>query len=154
MNGTRRLAMALIGGPVVPEPGMRLVAAQLKEIGVEVNVRKAFDIRTGEQNRDRGYDVDLGQPNQNDANPAFLLSSRTAPDADYAALAAESTTATGRDDIQRAAAAMTAAVVNRDSSVIPLASVFHIYGMRAGVELAQPHPSSINQTWVTLTVAS
>ncbi len=154
MNGPRRLAMTLIGGPAVPEAGMRLVAAQLKEVGMEVNVRKAFDIRTSEQNRDRGYDVDLGQPNQNDANPAFLLASRTAPDADYAALVAQSITATSRDEVQRTAAAMTAAVVNRDSSVIPLASVFHVYGMRAGVDLAQPHPSAINQTWMSLTVAS
>jgi len=154
MIGPRRLTMTLIGGPAVPEAGMRLVAAQLKEVGVEVNVRKAFDIRTSEQNRDRAYDLDLGQPNQNDANPAFLLSSRTAPDADYVALAAQSTMATTREEVQRAAVAMTAAVVNQDFSVIPLASVFHIYGMRAGVDLALPHPSSINQTWASLTVAS
>ena len=153
MNGPRRLAMTLIGGPAVPEAGMRLVAAQLKEVGVEVNVRKAFDIRTAEQNRDRGYDMDLGQPNQNDANPAFLLSSRTPPDAGYAEVASQSTTATNREEVQRAAAAMTAAVVNRDHMVIPLASVFHIYGMRTGVDLAQPHPSAINQTWASLTAA-
>ncbi len=154
LNGPRRLAMTLIGGPAVPEAGLRLVATQLKDVGVEVNVRKAFDIRTSEQNRDRGYDLELGQPNQNDANPAFLLSSRVAPDAEYAALIIQSTTATSREEVQRAAAAMTAAVVNRDYSVIPLAGVFHIYGMRAGVELAQPHPSAINQTWASLKVAS
>jgi peptide/nickel transport system substrate-binding protein len=151
--GSRRLAMVLIGGPVVPEAGMRLVAAQLKDVGVDVNVRKAFDIRTSEQNRDRGYDVELGMPNQNDANPAFLLSSRTSPDSDYAALATQSATATSREEVQRVAAAMTAAVVNRDYSVIPLASVFHIYAMRAGIGLAEPHPSAINQTWTSLTTS-
>ena len=153
MNGLRRLAMVMIGGPVVPEAGMRLVAAQLKEVGVDVNVRKAFDIRTGEQNRDRGYDLELATPNQNDANPAFLLSSRTAPDAEYAALAAQSATATSRDEVQRAAAAMSAAVVNRDYTVIPLAGVFHVYGMRVGVDLAETHPSAINQTWTSLTAS-
>lgn len=151
MNGQRRLAMVLIGGPAVPEAGMRLVAAQLKDAGIDVSVKKAFDIRTSEQNRDRGYDVELAMPNQNDANPAFLLASRTAPDADYSSLIAQSTTATSREEVQRAAAAMTEIVVNREFSVIPLASVFHVYGMRAGVELGEPHPSAINQTWVTLT---
>ena len=154
MNGPRRLAMVLIGGPLVPEAGMRLVAAQLKDIGVEVTVRKAFDIRTGEQNRDRGYDVELSVPNQNDANPAFLLTSRTAPDPEYAALAERAITAGTREEVQRAAAAMTAMLVTRDFSVVPLAGVFQIYGLRAGVELAEPHPSAINQTWVTLTPSS
>jgi peptide/nickel transport system substrate-binding protein len=150
MNGPRRLSPVLIGGPAVPEAGLRLVAAQLKEVGIEVVVKKAFDIRTSEQNRDRGYDIELSTPNQNDANPAFLLSSRTAPDPDYAVLAAQSTTSTSREDVQRAAAAMMAIVVSRDYSVVPLASVFHVYGLRRGVGLG-PHPSAISQTWVTVT---
>lgn len=150
MNGPRRLSPVLIGGPAVPEAGLRLVAAQLKEVGFEVTVKKAFDIRTSEQNRDRGYDIELATPNQNDANPAFLLTSRAAPDPDYAALAAQSTTATSREDVQRAAAAMMAIVVNRDYSVVPLASVFQVYGLRRGVDL-EPHPSAIGQTWVTIT---
>jgi peptide/nickel transport system substrate-binding protein len=152
--GPRRLTLVLIGGPLVPEAGMRLVAANLKEVGIEVTVRKAFDIRTGEENRDRGFDVELGVPNQNDANPAFLLASRTPPDGDYAALIERAVTAPSRDEVQRAAAAMTAAVVSRDFSVIPLAGVSQIYGMRAGVDLGEPHPSAINQTWATLTPTS
>jgi peptide/nickel transport system substrate-binding protein len=149
-NGPRRLSLMLIGGPAAPEVGLRLLAAQLKEVGFEVSVKKAFDIRTSEQNRDRGYDIELATPNQNDANPAFLLSSRTVPGPEYAELAAQSTTATSREDVQRATAAMMAIVVNRDYSVVPLASVFHIYGMRRGVDL-EPHPSAISQTWATVT---
>ncbi len=153
MNGQRRLAMVLIGGPLVPEAGLRLVAAGLKDVGFDVTVRKAFDIRTGEQNRDRGYDVELSMPNQNDANPAFLLASRTPTDADYGALVERAATAGSRDEVQRAAAAMTAAVVSRDVLVVPLAGVFQMYGMRLGVDLAEPHPSAVNQTWATLSVS-
>lgn len=153
MIGPRRLSMVLIGGPLVPEAGMRLLAAQLKDVGVDVVVKKAFDIRTAEQNRDRGYDVELATPNQNDANPAFLLTSRVASDSEYAALVAQSTTATSRDEVQRAAAAMTALLVNRDFSVVPVAGVFQVYGMRAGIELGEPHPSAISQTWATLNAA-
>ena len=150
VNGRRRLSLTLIGGPAVPEAGLRFVAAQLKEIGVESTVKKAFDIRTGEQNRERGFDVELAMPNQNDANPAFLLASRTAPDADYSALAAQSMSAPTREDVQRAAATMTAALVNREYTIVPVASVSQVYGMRAGVQLADPHPAAIHQTWVSL----
>lgn len=150
-SGARRLSLTFTGGPAVPEAGMRFIAAELKEVGIETILRKAEDIRTGEQNRDRGYDVELAVPNQNDANPAFLLALRTAPDADYSALAAQATAATSREEVQRLAAAMTAVVVNRDYSVVPVAGVFQLYGMRRGIELGEPHPSAISQTWVTLT---
>ena len=153
-NGVRRLDLVLIGGPAAPEPGLRLVAAQLKEVGIQASVKKAFDITTGTRNRQLAHDVELAMPNQNDANPAFLLAGREAPDAEYAALAAQSAAATSREEVQRAAAAMTRILVNRDFLVVPLAAVFHVYGMRAGVDLGQPHPSAINQTWVTLTPAS
>jgi ABC-type transport system substrate-binding protein len=150
-SGARRLSLTFIGGPAVPEAGLRFVAAQLKDVGIETTVRKASDIRTGEQNRDRGYDLELAMPNQNDANPAFLLALRTAPDAEYSALAAQAMAASSREEVQRLAAAMTAALVNRDFAVVPLAGVSQVYAMRTGVDLAEPHPSAISQTWLTLT---
>jgi peptide/nickel transport system substrate-binding protein len=154
-KGPLRLELLMLGGPVAPEAGLRLVASQLKEVGIQATVKKAFDIRTGEENRQRAYDLELGAPNQNDANPAFLLVSRTdVPDPEYAPLGAQAATATSREDVQQVAAAMTRVLVQRNFLVIPLAGVFHVYGMRAGVELGEPHPSMINQTWVTLRPAS
>ena len=154
LNGQRRLTMVLIGGPAVPEPGLRLVAAQLKDVGFEVNVKKAFDIRTSEQNRDRGYDLELGMPNQNDANPAFLLASRTG---DRRRVRGACALRPPRPPAARRCSGRrrrwTATIVNQDFSVVPLAGVFHVYGMRAGVDLAEPHPSAINQTWATLTLS-
>ncbi len=149
-NGARRLDLVLLGGPVAPEAGLQLVAAQLREVGIQTNVRKAFDIRTGEENRRRGYDLELSMSNQNDASPAFLPASRDVADPAYTALVTHSATATGRDDVQRAAAAMTRYLVTEQFLVVPLASVFHIYAMHVGVELTEPHPSAINQTWVSL----
>jgi len=119
-------------------------------VGIRANVRKAFDIRTHEENRRRGYDLELTIPNQNDANPAFLLANRDAPDAEYAALANQAATATSREEAQRAASAMTQVLVNREFLVVPLASVAPLYALHKGVGLAEPHPSSINQTWVSL----
>ena len=152
-SGARRLTLVFIGGPAVPEAGLRFIAAQLKDVGIETTVRKAHDIRTGEQNRDRGYDIELAMPNQNDANPAFLPALRAAPDPDYSALAGQVASAASRDEVQRLAAAMTAALVNREFAVVPVASVFQVYGMRKGVELGEPHPSAINQTWLTLSTS-
>jgi len=94
--------------------------------------------------------VELSVSNQNDANPAFLLDSREPPDAEYAALVTEAATGTSRDDVQRAAAAMTQVLVNREFLVVPLAGVFHIYALHKGVALGEPHPSAISQTWVSL----
>ncbi|MDQ3895943.1 MAG: ABC transporter substrate-binding protein, partial [Actinomycetota bacterium] len=149
-NGGRRLDLVLIGGPAAPEAGLRLVAAELRDVGIQASVRKAFDIRTGEENRRRGYDLELATPHQNDANPAFLLASRDAPNPEYEALAARSAVATSREEVQRAAAAMTQLLVNREFLVVPLAGVFEVYAMHRGVELPEPHPSAINQTWVSL----
>lgn len=153
MSGGRRLSLTFIGGPAAPEAGLRLVADQLRDVGIETSVRKAHDIRTGEENRNRGYDVELATPNQNDANPAFLLALRTAPDPDYSTLAAQVATAASREEVQRLAAAMTTVIVERERAVVPVAGVFHLYGMRRGVDLGEPHPSAINQTWSTLTPA-
>jgi ABC-type transport system substrate-binding protein len=150
-NGARRLDLVLVGGPAAPEAGLQLVADQLRDVGIQTNVRKAFDIRTGEENRRRGYDLELSTPNQNDASPAFLLASRDVDDPAYTGLAAQATAAATRQEVQGAAAAMTEMLVNELHLVVPLASVFHIYAMHDGVGLAEPHPSAINQTWVSLT---
>ena len=88
--------------------------------------------------------------NQNDANPAFIPANRDLEGAEYKALVARSAMATSREDVQRAAAAITRYLVNEQFLVLPLASVFHIYAMHDGVALTEPHPSAINQTWVSL----
>lgn len=53
--------------------------------------------------------------------------------------------------MQRLAAEATQAGVNQEFTAMPLASVSRIYAMRAGVELGEPHPSAINQSWARLT---
>ncbi len=153
VNGGRRLDLVLIGGPAVHEAGLRLVGAQLEDIGIHAALKKAADRVTYEGYRDKPYDLDLTSPSQNDANPAFLLTSRDAPNDEYAALEARSATATTREEVQRLAADMMRILVQQEYTVVPLASVAQTYGMRRGVELADPHPSAINQRWTTLTAS-
>ena len=152
-NGSRRLDVTMVAGPGVPEAGARLVAGELRDVGIGASVKKAADTVTYQQYRDKGFDLDLTMPNQNDANPAFLVAGRTSPDAEYAALIATSVSAADRADVQRAAAAMMRIIVNRDFTLVPVAGVARTYAMRAGVELAQPHPSAINQTWTSVSTS-
>ncbi|MDQ4098396.1 MAG: hypothetical protein M3144_11080, partial [Actinomycetota bacterium] len=142
----RRLTLTLIGGPTVPEAGLRFVQTRLAAVGIEVAVKKASDRVTYEQYRDRGYDVELTASNQNDANPAFLQTREEGPDTD-AVLAAES-----REAVQRLAAQITQKRVNEDYLVVPLALVSRTYAMPPGMDLLDPHPSAINQSWASLVV--
>lgn len=144
-KGGRRLTLTAIGGPNVPEAGLRFLQTQLAAVGIEVAVKKASDTVTYEEYRDRAYDLDLTAPNQNDANPAFLVTGR-ATDAQVQEFLAAPT----REDVQRLAAAVTQAVVNEEYRVVPLAVVSRAYGLRDGVDLAVAHPSGINQPWTAL----
>ncbi|MDQ3979200.1 MAG: ABC transporter substrate-binding protein [Actinomycetota bacterium] len=142
----RRLTLVLIGGPAVREAGLRFVQEQLKAIGVEVAVKRASDTVTFQEYRQAPYDADLGMSNQNDANPAFLAAGRSNEEQVAAALAAES-----REATQLIAAQMMRTIINEEFKVVPLAHVGRIYAMRHGVDLPNPHPSAISQSWVGLT---
>ncbi len=149
-NGGRRLQLTLIGGPSAPESGLRFVQAQLQTVGVAVAVKKAHDVVTFEEYRDKGFDLELGTPSQNDANPAFLLALRRDPGPEYEAAVSQSLAAGTREEVQRLAALMSNALVSRDITLVPLASVSRLYAMRHAVNLPDPHPSAINQSWVRL----
>jgi prepilin-type N-terminal cleavage/methylation domain-containing protein len=61
-----------------------------------------------------------------------------------------------QDAAQAAAAQQMAILVNQNQTnvVIPVAGQFRIYGMRANVNLGDPHPSQTSQRWVSLTKTS
>ncbi|HEX6597236.1 MAG TPA: ABC transporter substrate-binding protein [Acidimicrobiales bacterium] len=144
-RGGRRLTLTAIGGPNVSEPGLRFVQSQLAAVGIEVAVKKASDTVTYEEYRDRLYDLDLTAPNQNDANPAFLVTGRAGEDQVQAVAAAA-----GREDVQRRAAEITRGAGHEEYRVVPLAVASRAYALRDGVELAVAHPSAINQPWTAL----
>ena len=146
-KGSRRLTLTLVGGPAVPDAGLRFVQSRLKDVGIEVALKKANDTVTYQDYRDKGYDLDLTMPNQNDANPAFLPAGRSSPELATAALTADT-----REAAQAVAARMTQAQVVDDMVTVPLAHVARIFGMRRGVDIGTPHPSAINQSWVGLAV--
>lgn len=160
----RKLSLELIGQAEITSTAYELLQAQLKSVGIDVVVKKSADTPTySNYYRNGQYDMDLEVPNQNDANPAFLPVLRMysknataapfAPGAAFDALAEKSNAATSTEAAQEPAAQMMDLLINQDYTVVPLAGLYRIYAMRKGVDLGDPHPSTTNQTWFSLTVS-
>jgi peptide/nickel transport system substrate-binding protein len=167
-NG-QRLKMILLGQQEVPESALTVIQANLREVGIEVELKRTPDVATRNALYDRGngdFDLDLEPPNQNDGNPAFLpvlrMSKRnantiqfhpTGPASDaFEAEVDKSMAARTTAEAQQASANMMKILINDEYIVAPLAGAFRIYGMAKHVEFTDPHPSFTNQTWFSLAV--
>jgi ABC-type transport system substrate-binding protein len=172
-----KLRLILLGQQEVAEDALIVIQSNLKDVGIDVEIRKTPDLATRNSLYAGGqgdFDLDLEPPNQNDGNPAFLpvlrfysktSSPRTAqfaPNAEPAtpngpefdAEAEKSLAARTTPEAQAASARMMQILINEDYIVVPLAGVYRIYGMSSNVALADPHPSFTNQTWVSLQMSN
>ena len=170
----KRLSLKLLGQQEVPESALLLIQANLKDVGIDVEIKKTPDVATRNSLYAQGkgdFDLDLEPPNQNDGNPAFLpvlrMAKRSAtnvqldPDAPpatpngqaFEAEVTKSDQAKTLPEVQAAAATMMKILINQDYLVVPLADAFRIYGMAKNVDLGDPHPSFTNQTWFSLTMS-
>jgi len=169
----KRLSLKLLGQQEVPESALLVIQSNLKDVGIDVEIKKTPDVATRNSLYAQGkgdFDLDLEPPNQNDGNPAFLpvlrMAARSATNVQFApgappatpngpAFEAEvikSDTAKTLPEVQQAAANMMKILINQDYLVVPLADAFRIYGMSKNVNLGDPHPSFTNQTWFSLTM--
>ncbi len=143
---------------------VEFVQAQLREVGIDGKIAQ-LDPGAHTEALDNGdYDLDISIPNQNDANPAFLLSLRwyskasganaqiisPGPDTTYEALIEQTQQAPDRDELQRLAAEAMHELVDVEVAGIPLAGGYRVLAMRSEVEGLQPHPSGKNQRWSTV----
>lgn len=156
----RRLTLDVIGWAEVSSVAFQVLQAELKEVGIEANIKKAADTPTySNMYRNNDFDLDLEVPNQNDGNPAFLpvlrmYSKNTgtanfAPGGEFDTWAEKALAAPNRDEVQRASAEMMQ-ILNDSAIVAPLAGVRRIYAMKKRINLGDPHPSQTNQVWVSL----
>jgi peptide/nickel transport system substrate-binding protein len=155
-RGGRRLTLTLIGGPAAPEDALPFVQSQLRGVGIEVAVKKADETITLDRFRDAGYDLELGAANQNDGNPAFLPGLRASGERLPPGLALEDEVAAALaapslEQVQAVAAALMKTLVVDEYAVVPLAGISRMYALREGVDIADLHPSAINQSWATVT---
>ena len=162
----QRLRVILLGQQEVPESALTVIQANLKEVGIDTEIKKTPDVATRNAlyNQGRGnFDLDLEPPNQNDGNPAFLpvlrMSNKTptnvqfAPGGEFETWVDRAIAAKTREEVQRASAEMMRILMNQEYIVVGLAGAFRIYGAAKNVTFSDPHPSFTNQTWFSLAVS-
>ncbi|MGI8547422.1 MAG: ABC transporter substrate-binding protein [Gemmatimonadaceae bacterium] len=141
------------------------VQAQLARVGIEVVVEQ-LDAAAFESRLNSGaFDLDLELPNQNDANPAFLLALRwysksntrsarfTHASPRFDALVEHALAAMTDNDARRAAAEAMHQLVDVEVGAVPLAGISRIYAMSDRIRGFVPHPSRLNQEWATVWLA-
>ena len=164
-KGEQRLKVILLGQQEVAESALTVIQANLKDAGIEVEIKKTPDVATRNSlyNQGKGdFDLDLEPPNQNDGNPAFLpvlrMSNKVptniqfAPGGEFEVQVDKAGTAKTTEEVQAASAEMMRILMNQEYIVIGLAGAFRIYGMAKHVRFTDPHPSFTNQTWFSLAV--
>lgn len=143
---------------------VEFVQAQLRAVGIDARI-KQLDPGAYKTALDTGaYDLDVSQPSQNDANPAFLMALRwysqgpgknakiISPGAGttYDELVAKTLSATDETALRRAAAEAMRELVDVEVAGIPLSGNYRIYAMSDKVRGLQIHPSGTNQRWATV----
>ncbi len=146
---------------------VEFVQAQLRAVGIDAKI-KQLDAGAYRKALDTGdYDLDISQPNQNDANPAFLMALRwysqaTSKNAKIIAPGAGTKfddlitqTLSAKDDttLRRTAAEAMHELVDVEVGGIPLSGNYRIYAMNDKVRGVQIHPSGTNQRWASAFMA-
>lgn len=152
------------GGTGVEPAAVEFVQSQLTDVGFEVNIDQLEAGAYSERTQAGEYDLNITGPNQNDANPAFVLSisyyskspfpgsSIIGPGAgtEFDELVDATQQATDSDELQRVAAEAMHVLIDVEVGAVPLAGLYRIYALREGVQGFEPHPSSTNQRWSTV----
>lgn len=165
-NG-RRLSLTMINGfpdAITNAGAPEYVQAQLKQIGIDVQIKSAPDSASYTSFQDAGAgDFFLETGNQNDGNAAFLpniifyrgqsfgsypkyFGPGGAVDTDIAAALA----AVSDQEAAKEVAMAMHEVVDNAKVFVQLAGLSRIYGVRANIAGFSPHPSNLNQNWATV----
>jgi ABC-type transport system substrate-binding protein len=138
------------------------VQSQLAEVGIDVSITQHADTASyGEQRAAGDFDLNIEVPNQNDANPAFLIALRwfseatgdnvqyvmPGPDTRFDELVAQTMVELDPDELTRLAAEAMHELVDVEVATVPLAAAFRIYVMHEDIAGFDPHPSGTNQLW-------
>ncbi|MDP9369559.1 MAG: ABC transporter substrate-binding protein [Chloroflexota bacterium] len=155
----------------VHKPMPEFVQAQLKDIGIELELVQTPDTATYEARLTTGEgDLWAEAGSQNDGNPCFLpdlLFYSPDPEADpesamygnafapgpaFDAFIDQCRSATSIEAVQEAAAGAMKVLIDQEFVVIPLAGTFRLFGLGPNVEGFEAHPSGVNQRWTSVSV--
>ena len=162
----RQLKLVLVSGYPTAEllkPVPTFVQAQLKDIGIDVTIDERPDSASfRDKIRTKEGDLYLEQRSQNDADPSFLpavfmsdISEGGAapyqaafnPGPTFNSLLRSTLAEPSLDKVQTAVAQAMHNAVDEQATVIALAGVYPIYGLRSNVQGFVAHPTAQNVLW-------
>lgn len=161
-NGRPLELTMLVVGPELQRPMPELVKAQLKEVGINLEIVVPGDSNIYYERLAAGEgDLFAEVGNQNDANPIFLGAIFTGvqpggfsdygkyfgPHGEYDRRFAEAFSTADTEQVRRLAAEAMHIAVDEYVATVPIAGIYRIWGLSERVEGFVPHPSETNQTW-------
>lgn len=165
----RRLTLTLVYtsgelGGIGPELSQYL-QDQLKRVGIELKV-EPVDPGTSTARQEKGqFDLFMWLPNQNDANPAFLLqlwwskvaTAKAGPwvqaGPEFDRYIDQILTTPDPYELRRLSAEAMRVLIERQTIALPLAGIYRIYGLKKRVKGFNPHPARLYLDWSTLYLA-
>jgi peptide/nickel transport system substrate-binding protein len=162
----RRLRLTMVNGypPIdLRQPMPELVQAQLREVGIEVDIVETPELGVYTERLENGQgDVFLERVAQNDANPAFFgsaffyseaagpYSTWFAAGPEFDQLLEQSLAATDREKATEMAARAMDVAIGDEAVVLPLAATYWLFAMKEDVDGFVRHGSARHVRWDTV----
>lgn len=159
-----RLELEVVFDPSrVDLPTPEFLQSEWADVGIDAQIEQLESAVYRDRINAGEYDIDLSTPNQNNANPAFLLNLRwysqsfvdtaeynaPGPDSRYDEIIEEIHETDDFDELQRLSAEALTELVDEEVASVPLAGTYRIYALHEDLTGFEPHPSGINQRWHT-----
>lgn len=143
---------------------LEIMQAHARDVGIEINLEPLPEgASMVDLAADGELDIVVFTPNQNDANPSFLLTLQwwnrsnvpwttyQHPDIpEFDDRVAESLEVPDLEESRRLAAEAQHVLIDQEGAAIPLVGIHRIYAMVPDVQGFEPHPSRLNQAWWTV----
>ena len=168
----RKMKLTLVSGFPSAEalrPTPTYVQAELKNLGIDVAIDERPDTASFQDLIDKKQgDLFLEEGNQNDANVGFLpilllytgpgssggrYQGIEAPGATFDSIIAPALTEVDNTKVQAIVGRALDEAITNQVSIIPMAGVFRIYGLKSTVQGFVPHPSFLNVNWIPVGLA-
>jgi peptide/nickel transport system substrate-binding protein len=143
---------------------VEFVQAQLRAVGIDGRIAQ-LDPGANRAAQEAGdYDISVTVPNQNNANPAFLMTLQfyskargpgaavfgPGPGTAFDALIDRTQQASDPTELRRLSAEAMHELVDVEVAAVNLAGGYRIFAMKENVQGVEMHPSNTNQRWSTV----
>lgn len=159
-----RLSLDLIISPGEDQQPLEILQAHARDVGIEINLSPVPEgVSVSDTVAEGEFDLTVWTPNQNDANPSFLLTLQWWTESrvpwtthqhpmvpEFDDRVAESLEVPELDESRRLAAEAQQVLIDELGAAIPLVGINRIYAMSPDVQGFNPHPSQNNQVWWTV----